>query len=159
LRPGPSAAKWDSSRAIGGSLLAREQRPLEGIGAGVTVTTTSLPSSTAGLAYAQTLAASGGAPPYSNWMVVPGSGALPAGLSLNASTGAISGTPTTSGTFAFSVTVKDSAGNTAPAQALSITIGTGVTITTTSMPNGTAGLAYAQTLAASGGAPPYSNGR
>jgi Rieske Fe-S protein len=85
------------------------------------------------------------------------SGALPGGLTLTAASGAISGTPTASGAFPFSVTVKDSAGNTSPAQSLSITIGAGVTITTTSLPNGTVGVAYGQTLAASGGAPPYSN--
>jgi hypothetical protein len=125
------------------------------IGAGVTVTTTSLPNGTVGVAYGQTLAASGGAPPYSNWTVV--SGALPGGLTLTAGSGPIGGTPTAAGTFPFSVTVKDSAGNTSPAQSLSITTGAGVTVATTSLPNGTLGVAYGQTLAASGGVPPYSN--
>ena len=125
------------------------------IGPGVTVTTSSLPNGTAGVIYGQTLAASGGVPPYSNWTVV--SGALPSGLTLSAGSGALGGTPTASGTFPFSVTVRDSAGSTSPAQPLSITIGPGVTVTTSSLPNGTVGVIYGQTLAASGGAPPYSN--
>ena len=79
------------------------------IGAGVTITTASLPNGTVGAAYAQTLAASGGSSPYSNWTVSTGS--LPTGLSLNASSGAISGTPTASGTSHFTVR-PDSGGNT-----------------------------------------------
>ncbi|MHC4713466.1 MAG: DNRLRE domain-containing protein [Planctomycetota bacterium] len=87
---------------------------------GVMVTTTSLPDGEESVAYSQTLAASGGVPPYS-WAVVAGS--LPAGLALNATTGEISGTPTAAGTSAFTVEVSDSQG--VPAtdqQALSITI-------------------------------------
>ena len=123
--------------------------------AGVTITTSSLPNGTVGVAYSQALAASGGTAPYSNWTV--SSGSLPAGLSLNSSTGSISGTPTTAGSPSFSVTVKDSVGNTSPAKALSITIVAPLTITTASLPGGTVGVPYSQTLAASGGAPPYSN--
>src|ERR1019366_5453359 len=129
------------------------------IDAALTITTTSLPNGTVGVAYAQTLAASGGAGGYTNWTVVPGSGALPNGLTLNAFSGAIGGTPTTTtgSPFSFSVTVQDTAGNTSPAHALSIAIDAALTITTTSLPNGTVGVAYAQTLAASGGAGGYTN--
>ena len=121
----------------------------------VSIVTTTLPNGAVGTSYNQTLAATGGTPPYSNWTV--SSGTLPAGLSLSSASGVISGTPTTVGAFPFSVTVKDSAGNPSPAQALSITIVAGVTITTTSLPNGTVGVAYSQMLAATGGTPPYSN--
>ena len=85
------------------------------------VTTTSLPAATLGAAYSATLAASGGTPPYT-WAV--SSGSLPAGLSLNAATGAITGTPVAAGTFSFTAQVTDSAGQTATA-ALSITAGAG----------------------------------
>ncbi|MGY5808915.1 putative Ig domain-containing protein [Rhizobium sp. LEGMi198b] len=56
-----------------------------------------------GAAYSQTLAVSGGANPYSYDLT----GTLPAGLTLNHSTGAISGTPTISGNYGFSVTATD----------------------------------------------------
>jgi Domain of unknown function (DUF4082)/Putative Ig domain len=68
------------------------------------VTTSSLPSGTAGTAYSATLAATGGTTPYT-WAVV--TGLLPAGLNLNAGTGAITGTPTTVRTSNFTVQVSD----------------------------------------------------
>ena len=74
----------------------------------VTVTTPSpLPGAVVGDAYNQALAASGGTGPYT-WALATGS--LPAGLSLSAA-GVVSGTPTARGTFAFSVTLTDSAGH------------------------------------------------
>jgi WD40 repeat protein len=74
--------------------------------AGLAVTTASLPGGTVGAAYSATLAATGGTPPY-NWSIT--TGALPAGLSLNAATGAVTGTPTAAGTANFTVQVADSA--------------------------------------------------
>lgn len=116
-----------------------------------TVTTASLPSGVVGTAYSQTLAATGGVTPYA-WSV--STGTLPAGLSLVAGTGAISGTPTTAGTSTFTVKVTDSASDSAT-QSLSITINATLAVTTTSMPDGTVGTAYAQSLAATGGVTPY----
>jgi Putative Ig domain len=55
------------------------------------ITTASLPQAQNGVAYSTTLVASGGTTPYT-WAIL--SGSLPPGLSLNASTGVISGTPT-----------------------------------------------------------------
>jgi sugar lactone lactonase YvrE len=72
---------------------------------GVAVTTTKLPDVTVGHAYHATLAAAGGKQPY-RWKLTTGS--LPTGLSLTAGTGAISGTPTTTGTFSFTALVTDS---------------------------------------------------
>ena len=69
------------------------------------ITTTSLPSGTVGLPYSAPLQATGGIPPLS-WSIATGT--LPAGLSLSASTGVISGTPTASGISAFVPEVQDS---------------------------------------------------
>ena len=65
---------------------------------------TSLANATFGAHYSQTLAASGGTPPYT-WSVTGGT--LPPGLSLTNSTGVISGTPTTAGTSHFTIKVTD----------------------------------------------------
>jgi hypothetical protein len=70
----------------------------------IAITTTSLPAASLNVAYTGTLAATGGVSPYT-WSIT--SGALPAGLTLNATTGAITGTPTTSSSSIFTVTVTD----------------------------------------------------
>ena len=59
-----------------------------------------------GVAYSQTLSATGGQPPYS-WSIVAGS--LPAGLALAPSTGVLSGTPSAAGSINFTVGVSDDA--------------------------------------------------
>ncbi len=116
------------------------------------IMTTSLPNGTNGAAYNQTLTATGGQTPY-NWTNV--SGGLPPGLNLSTN-GVISGTPTNSGPFNFTVKVTDALSTTAT-QALELTIQAPapLQIMTTSLPNGTNGLAYNQALVASGGQPPY----
>jgi hypothetical protein len=58
------------------------------------------------LAYSATLTATGGTPPYT-WSIA--TGVLPAGLTLNAATGAITGTPSVAGTSNFMVRATDSA--------------------------------------------------
>ena len=72
----------------------------------IVVTPTVLPSAALLSAYSQTLLASGGQAPYS-FSATPASGSLPAGLTLSSS-GAITGTPTTVGTYTFTVTGTDS---------------------------------------------------
>lgn len=118
------------------------------------IATTALAPASYGTAYAQTLQATGGAPSYT-WSVT--SGSLPPGLSLSASTGAISGIPTLGGKFPFNVTVSD---NSVPRQimtaTMNITVGvTALNINTAALPPGIAGSAYSQALSASGGTPGY----
>jgi hypothetical protein len=119
----------------------------------LTVVTTSLPPGTQNTAYNAMLAATGGVTPYT-WSVTAGS--LPVGLHLDPSSGAITGTPSGAGISNFTVQVTDFQLSTASAP-LSITIAPAValSITTTSLPSGTAGVAYSATLTAAGGVYPY----
>jgi hypothetical protein len=91
-------------------------------------------------AYSQTLAVTGGKTPYT-WSLT--SGTLPAGLSLNGATGAISGTPTTAGTSNITVQVAD-ANNATATKSLTITTYAMPSISTTSLSAGTSGAAYSQ---------------
>ena len=84
------------------------------VNASLAVTTTSLPSAVLGVAYSVQLAATGGVAPYT-WAISAGS--LPTGLTLS-STGLLSGTPTASGSFTFTVQVTDSATSQAIAKVL-----------------------------------------
>ncbi|MDZ4289467.1 MAG: putative Ig domain-containing protein, partial [Prosthecobacter sp.] len=86
------------------------------------------------------------------WAVV--SGSLPAGLSLNASTGVISGTPTSATSATFTVRATD--GNSCVGTKV-YTLApdcTELTMGPASLAGGTVGTAYSQTATASGGASP-----
>jgi hypothetical protein len=111
-----------------------------------------LPPATAGASYSQTLAATGGTPPFL-WSIT--SGGLPAGLSFNAATATISGVPTLGGTFAFAVQVMDNNSVTASKQ-FTLAVTSNLSITTASpLPDATAGSSYVRSLTATGGVPPY----
>ena len=120
------------------------------IGSSFSITTTTLPNGTVGLSYSQTLAAAGGTSPLI-WSAT----GVPAGLTLNATTGVLSGTPTATGTATIAVTVTDSAtptANTATASLSLTVVAPAFTITTTSpLPPGTVGIGYSQVLTAAGG--------
>jgi formylglycine-generating enzyme required for sulfatase activity len=118
----------------------------------IITTSSPLPNGTVDRAYSVTLAASGGATPYT-WSL--DSGNLPDGLSLS-SGGVISGTPTASGTSSFTMRVTGD-NNLSSTKEFDLTIaGVAPTITTSEpLPNGVIGRAYSTTLAASGGTTPY----
>jgi hypothetical protein len=117
----------------------------------LTITTSSLPNATFGSAYSQTLQATGGSGTYS-WSRT--AGALPGGLTLNPN-GTITGAPTATGNFNFTVTVTDSANRTAQ-KALSISVtAPALSVATDSLPNAVVGTAYSQTLQATGGTGGY----
>jgi hypothetical protein len=71
------------------------------------ITTTSIPHGNRFVAYSAQINATGGEAPYT-WSV--SGGTLAPGLTLNSSTGVISGAPTTLGTYTFTVTVRDQGG-------------------------------------------------
>jgi hypothetical protein len=122
----------------------------------LTLTTSSLPAGTVGAAYSSSVTASGGATPYTY-----SAANLPAGLSINGSTGAIIGTPALSSIGTTSVTIKVTDSTQPSPQSatanLSIKISPAtLAITTASLPAGTVASPYpSTTLQASGGVSPY----
>jgi len=123
-------------------------------GAGTLSLTCSYPSGQVGVAYSSSLVAPGGVPPYT--FSISG-GSLPPGLALNPSTGAITGTPTTAGTFSDTSRVVDSVGSSATSSC-GITVApaspSGLSLTCASN-SGQVGQPYLSSLVAAGGTPPY----
>lgn len=142
----------DSSNGAGGPLVVNQSYTLNVAAPTVTISPSTLTSPAAGVAFGQTLAGGGGAAPYSFAITA---GALPAGLSINATTGTISGTPTAAGAFSFTVTSTDRNGFSGN-QAYSGTV-TAPTIAflTNTVSAAAVGTAYSQTLTAMGGTAPY----
>ncbi len=134
---------------------ANPQPPLS-----LTITTKTLPNAGTNVAYSQQLMAIGGVinPPTTNYTWSPFSGNLPPTLSLNSS-GLISGTPTTAGSYSFVVQVADGA---SPAhiaqQALSILVIAPLSFTPPAFEAATLGQAFMEDLSAftNGGVQPYS---
>ncbi|MGH9842706.1 MAG: putative Ig domain-containing protein, partial [Blastocatellia bacterium] len=121
----------------------------------ITLNPAALPNGTAGSPYNQSITASGGAGPY-NYAV--SSGTLPAGLTLDPTTGSLSGLPAAAGTFNFTVTA--TGGNLCPGSrdyALVIACRTiNVTPANPTLPPAEAGAPYNRTVTATGGLAPYS---
>jgi large repetitive protein len=111
-----------------------------------------------GQAYAQNFFLNGGAAPYT-WALT--SGQLPPGLTLQTfgdprdASNELAGTPTTAGTYAFTMRVSDYDGQQATQQ-FSLTIYPPLQVSTTPLPAGTVGRPYSHDLVEQGGAPPFS---
>jgi hypothetical protein len=97
---GPVGATFDSATKSGNGEVTVTFTPALYITTG-----TPLPDATGGVPYSVQLNAVGGVQPYT-WSVT--SGSLPPGLTLNPTTGVISGTTNATGTYDFTVTVTDS---------------------------------------------------
>lgn len=110
--------------------------------------TSQLPAATMGAVYSQSLAASGSTP--ITWRVT--GGALPAGLTLNASTGVVSGTPTTVGAASFTVSATNAFGGSSVQFSLAVNAIPAIN-TASVLPAAQVGVAYSQALSASGCTP------
>ncbi len=120
--------------------------------AGPTLTLTSPPDATVGTPYTGTIGVTGGTGPYACTITA---GTLPAGLTISGC--AISGTPTTAGTANLTVKATDSSSPVATTTGpVTLTVSPIGTLSLTgSLPNATLGVAYVQTLHATGGVGPY----
>ncbi len=108
-----------------------------------------------GTTYSETITASGGTAPHTFSII---SGSLPPGLALSGG-GVISGTPTTAGSFTFTVRAADSDGCFG-SQIYTIVINPAATCPTielspSTLSPATIGIAYSETITASGGTAPY----
>ncbi|HET9898799.1 MAG TPA: putative Ig domain-containing protein [Streptosporangiaceae bacterium] len=135
---------------------AAESVTIEAASATLEVTTAGLPKITAGQDYDAELTSAGGSGAV-QWSI--SAGTFPAGLSLDQSSGNITGSPTSGGTYHFTVQVTDSATPTphTATRALTMVVATApaLHIATKSLFNGTEGGFYFSVLAATGGAGQY----
>jgi hypothetical protein len=117
--------------------------------ASLTLSGITLSGGAAGIPYTSVVSVTGGTGPYT--FTATG---LPPGLTLS-TTGTLSGTPTTAGTYQVAVTATDLSGGTVSGT-LSITIAQKLVVTATAIPNAVAGTAISPVqLTATGGTPPY----
>ena len=103
------------------------------------------------MAYSDQLTVTGGTSPFT-WSV--SAGTLPPGVTLGASTGLLSGTPTTAGTYSFTVRVTDHSGLTAT-EPVSLTVIPGPSLSLPAPPAGWTHTVYSDTLTESGGTSPF----
>jgi hypothetical protein len=117
----------------------------------ITLAPVSLAAASVGTPYSQFVSASGGGTPYGYAVTL---GSLPGGLGLNGVTGEISGTPSASGTFSFTITATDAAGCTG---SRAYTLGTcpAIAVVPGTLTNGSFGVAYNQALSATAGTAPF----
>ncbi len=107
------------------------------------LTTISLPDGTPSSVYSQALTLIGGTKTFS-WSLAPGSGSLPAGITIDALTGSLTGLPTTAGAYNFIVRVTDASGSILDTP-MTINIIAPVSILTSTLPNGVVGSTYTTT--------------
>ncbi|MDW5594909.1 putative Ig domain-containing protein [Conexibacter stalactiti] len=116
------------------------------------LSTSSVANATAGAPYGADLAVTGGTKPFT-WTVTKG--ALPAGLTLNPSTGRISGTPTVPGSATFTITVTDAKKKTSSRELRIVVAAPPASVTTATLPDARLGVPYVATLQGAGSTAPY----
>jgi hypothetical protein len=113
-----------------------------------------LPGGLTGVDYVISLLGTGGTAPYT-WAMA--SGTLPAGLTLNPTTGRIAGRPTQVGSNVFTIRITDSTSTSAVSDSLRLVVGAGPLSITSSgtLTGGTVNTAYTAQLQLNGGRQPY----
>ncbi len=149
-RPGPSCDSWAvvTGTTTCTATVSWPTYPLK-------VFTTALPTATTGTAYANYVVAEGGRPGYT--FSVPATQSLPPGLTLDPSTGLVSGTPDAGGDYSFTVDVTDATTPTpeTASATVAITVLTPLAVAATALPPATVGSPYSASVEATGGTAPY----
>ncbi|HEX9005557.1 MAG TPA: putative Ig domain-containing protein, partial [Blastocatellia bacterium] len=141
----PGLFTFTVSAAAGGCRGSRTYT-VEIVCQGVSITPASLPAATAGSFYTQTINVT----PAGSYTFSLAQGNLPSGLTLNPTTGVISGLPAVVGTVSFIVKVSvPNSCSTTQAYTLTTNCPPAVTLSPASLPNGAMGTAYSQMLSAS----------
>jgi uncharacterized repeat protein (TIGR01451 family) len=136
-------------RDLSGILNGRRTYTLVIANPNLAINPATLPKGAVGTPYVQILNASGGQSPYTFGVI---NGALPAGLKLAGSI--ISGMPTgPAGTSTFTIQAQDNIGSRGT-RSYQVTI-IQITLSPATLPNGSIGMPYIQTLTADGGTAPY----
>jgi hypothetical protein len=120
----------------------------------LTVSPVTLSSATANSAYSATVTASGGSGTYT----FAATAGMPSWLTLNTSTGVLSGTPTTTGSSTFTISATDSqnAGVTgSQTYTLIVNAASSLTVSPANLPSASATSAYSATVSATGGSGTY----
>jgi uncharacterized protein (TIGR03437 family) len=113
----------------------------------ITITPTTIPSADPQLNYTQTFTAAGGTGSGYSYSI----SAAPPGLAINASTGVLSGPPSSSGSFSFTITAKDSQGFTGTSPTITLNVNPALTLAPATLTSGQVGTGYSQAFTASGG--------
>lgn len=122
---------------------------------GLTIITETLPDGVEGQTYGTGVTSEGGRAPFT-WSIINGS--IPPGVVFNPATGNFDGTPTISGSYSLTVEVVDATGASSRRSYTFEVRPPGVNrlqITTATLPNGNAGVAYSTSVGATGGREPY----
>jgi uncharacterized protein (TIGR03437 family) len=117
----------------------------------ITITPTTIPAADSGVNYTQSFTASGGSGSGYTYSI----SAQPPGLSFNAANGTLSGPPSSSGSFPFTITARDSAGLSGTSPTITLTVNPPLTLSPSTLTAGQVGTGYSQAFTASGGSGGY----
>lgn len=115
----------------------------------IDVATVSLPTALSGAAYSTTILGTGGTAPYTFSAT-----GLPVGLSINSSTGILSGTTTVVGSHAVTISIADTNGLTTQ-RGYTLVVVNALSISTSSVNRAAIQIAFSQTISVSGGLAPF----
>lgn len=142
----PGFAHQYELRPFNGAYLESTACTVKTVIAGISVNPATLLNANAGSTYSQTFTATQGTAPYTFAVTA---GALPQGLSLNGTSGALTGTPTTGGMYNFTITATDAVAQTG-SRAYALRVCSGLTIFPSVLIDGYLDREYSQTITTAG---------